>query len=277
MLVAVAGEQQGHLIVEAARTGFDMHDRQDTRQLTGRASFRGAGQIVDHDQLVAACDNRRKLSERQAVSAVQDDDVDGAPRRREGRNHRRHRHEDGQQVAHERVRDKQVQITGSHSVGEQIAQLLILAGSGRQSVRADSAHARDGLRDERGHLGLVELAPLARQVLEGGGVHSAERGLGGEHSAQQRGPPGKVELGVDRVVLDPTIGEVLGELVEAVGSQTLAHLQARGHLAGGGGVAGPAFDEGRQALQVGAHKVRFLGCEHGGDGVEVVTHGIRQG
>ena len=62
-----------------------------------------------------------------------------------------------------------------------------------------------------------------------------------------------------------------------MGSQTLAHLQARGHLAGGGGVAGPAFDEGRQALQVGAHKVRFLGCEHGGDGVEVVTHGIRQG
>ena len=57
--------------------------------------------------------------------------------------------------------------------------------------------------------------------------------------------------------------------------QALAHLKARGHLAGGGRVAGPAFDEGRQALQVGAHQVRLLGREHGGDGVEVIAHGIR--
>ena len=166
VLVAVAGEQQGHLIVEAARTGLDTHDRQDARQLTGRAALRGAGQIVDDDQLVAARDDRRQLGERQAVSAVQDDDVDGTPRRREGRNHRGHRHEDGQQVAHQRIRRQQVQVGGSHSVGEQVAQLLVLAGSGRQGVRTDSTHARDGLWDERGHLGLVELAPLARQVLE---------------------------------------------------------------------------------------------------------------
>ena len=70
VLVAVAGEQQGHLIVEAARTGLDTHDRQDARQLTGRATFRGTGQIVDDDQLVAACDDRCQLGERQAVSAV---------------------------------------------------------------------------------------------------------------------------------------------------------------------------------------------------------------
>ena len=277
MLVAVPGEQQGHLIVEAARTGLNTHDRQDTRQLAGRAAFRGTRQIVDHDQLVAARDDRRQLGEWQAVSAVQDDDIDGAPRRREGRNHRGHRHEDGQQVAHERERREQVQVGGSRSVGEQVTQLLVLAGAGRQGVGADSAHARDGLRDERGNLGLVELAPLARQLLEGGGVHPTERGLGGEHGTQQRGPPREVELGVDSGVLDLAIGEILGELVEAVGGQALAHLQARGHLAGGGGVTGPAFDEGRQALQVRAHQVRFLGHEHGGDGVEVVTHGVRQG
>ena len=180
-------------------------------------------------------------------------------------------------MAHQRVRRQQVQVGGCHSVGEQVAQLLVLAGSGRQGVRADSTHARNGLRDERGHLSLVKLASLARQVLKGGRVHPAERGLGGEHGAQQRGPPGEVELGVDRSVLNLTIGEVLGKLIEAAGGQALAHLQARGHLAGGGGVAGPAFDEGRQALQVGAHQVRFLGREHGGDGVEVVTYGVRQG
>ena len=180
-------------------------------------------------------------------------------------------------MAHERVRREQVQVGGSRAVGEQVSQLLVLARAGRQGVRADSTHSRDGLRDERGNLGLVELAPLARQRLEGGGVHPTERGLGGEHGTQQRGPPREVELGVDSGVLDLAIGEILGELVEAVGGQALAHLQARGHLAGGGGVTGPAFDEGRQALQVRAHQVRFLGHEHGGDGVEVVTHGVRQG
>ena len=277
VLVAVAGEQQGHLIVEATRTGLDAQDRQDTRQLAGRATLRGAGQIVDHDQLVAARDDRHQLGEREAVGAVQDDDVDGTPGRRECRDQRGNRHEDGQQVAHERVRREQVQVTGSGSVGEQVAQLLVLAGSGRQGVRANTAHARDGLRDERGHLGLVKLVPLTRQVLEGGGVHPAERGLGGEHGPQQRRPPREVELGVDRGVLNLAIGEVLGELVEAVSGQALAHLQARGHLAGGGGVAGPAFDEGRQALQVRTHQVRLLGREHGGDGVEVIAHGVRQG
>ena len=179
-------------------------------------------------------------------------------------------------MAHERVRREQVQVTGSRPIAEQLAQLLVLAGPGRQGVRADSAHARDGLRDERGHLGLVKLAALTRQVLKGGGVHSAERRLGGEHGAQQRRPPREVELGVDRGVLNLAIGEVLGELVEAVSGQALAHLQARGHLAGGGGVAGPAFDEGRQALQVRAHQVRLFGREHGGDGVEVIAHGVRQ-
>ena len=87
MLVAVAGEQQGHLIVEAARTGLDAHDRQDARELAGRAALRGAGQIVDDDQLVAARNDGSQLGERQAVSTVQDDDVDGTPRRREHRNH----------------------------------------------------------------------------------------------------------------------------------------------------------------------------------------------
>ena len=226
---------------------------------------------------MAARDDRHQLGEREAVGAVQDDDIDGAPRRRECRDHRGNRHEDGQQVAHERVRREQVQVTGSGSVGEQVAQLLVLAGSGRQGVRAYTAHTRDGLRDERGHLGLVELAALTRQVLKGGGVHPTERGLGGEHGPQQRRPPREVELGVDRGVLNLAIGEVLGELVEAVSGQALAHLQARGHLAGGGGVAGPAFDEGRQALQVRTHQVRFLGREHGGDGVEVIAHGVRQG
>ena len=62
-----------------------------------------------------------------------------------------------------------------------------------------------------------------------------------------------------------------------MGGQALAHLKARGHLAGGGGVAGPTFDEGRQALQVGTHQVRLLGHEHGGDGIKVVTHGVRKG
>ena len=180
-------------------------------------------------------------------------------------------------MAHERVRREQVQVTGSRPVGEQLAQLLVLAGPGRQGVRADSAHARDGLRDERGHLCLVKLAALTRQVLEGGGVNPAEGGLGGEHGAQQRRPPREVELGIDRGILNLAIGEVLGELVEAVSGQALAHLQACGHLAGGGGVAGPAFDEGRQALQVRAHQVRLFGREHGGDGVEVITHGVRQG
>ena len=277
VLVAVAGEQQGDLIVEAARTGLDAHNRQDARQLAGRAAFRGAGQIVDHDQLVATRDNGCQLGERQAVSAVQDNDVHGTSRRRKGRNHRRHRHEDGQQVAHERVRREQVQVGGSRSVDEQVVQLLVLAGSGRQGVRADSAHARDDLRDERSHLSLIKLAALTHQVLEGGRVHPAERGLGGEHGAQQRGPPRKIELGVDRGVFNLAIGEVQGELVETVSGQALAHLKARGHLASGGRVAGPAFDEGRQALQVGAHQVRLLGREHGGDGVKVITHGVRQG
>ena len=178
-------------------------------------------------------------------------------------------------MAHERVRREQVQVGGSRPVGEQVAKFLVLAGSGRQGVRADSTHARDGLRDERGHLCLVKLAALTRQILEGGGVHPAERGLGGEHGAQQRRPPREVELVVDRGVFDLTIGKVLSELVEAVSGQALAHLKARGHLAGSGRVAGPAFDEGRQSLQVGAHQVRLLGREHGSDGVKVVAHGVR--
>ena len=63
----------------------------------------------------------------------------------------------------------------------------------------------------------LKLAALTRQVLEGGGVNPAEGGLGGEHGAQQRRPPREVELVVDRGIFDLAIGEVLGELVEAVG------------------------------------------------------------
>ena len=95
VLVAVAGQQQGDLIVEAARSGFDVQDRQDAGEFAGRAALRGCRQIVDDDQLVAAGDNRHKLGQGQAVRTVEDDEVDGASRGRQGGNHRGNRHQHG--------------------------------------------------------------------------------------------------------------------------------------------------------------------------------------
>ena len=91
MLVAVAGQQQGDLVVEASRSGLDVQDREDAGEFAGRAPFRGCRQIVDDDQLVAAGDNRRELGQRQAVCAVEDDEVDGASRGSQGGNHRGNR------------------------------------------------------------------------------------------------------------------------------------------------------------------------------------------
>ena len=95
VLVAVAGQQQGDLVVEAARAGLDVQDRQDARKVAGRATLRGRRQIVDDDQLVAAGDNRRKLGQGQPVRTVEDDEVDGASRGSQGGNHRGNRHQHG--------------------------------------------------------------------------------------------------------------------------------------------------------------------------------------
>ena len=177
-------------------------------------------------------------------------------------------------MSHEGVGDQQIQVAGCFPIGEEFAQLLVLARTRREGVRADPTHAGDGLRDERGHLLFVQLPALAGQVLKRAGIDAAERGLRGEHGAQQRGPPREVELGVDRTVLDVAIREVLGQLVEASGGEAFTHRQAGRDLARRRGVACPPLDEGRQALQVGAHQVRFLRHEDGCDRVEVVAHGI---
>ena len=95
MLVAVAGQQQGDLVVEAARAGLDVQDRQDARKVAGRATLRGRRQIVDDDQLVAAGDNRRELGQGQPVRTVEDDEVDGASRGSQGGNPRGNRHQHG--------------------------------------------------------------------------------------------------------------------------------------------------------------------------------------
>ena len=73
------------------------------------------------------------------------------------------------------------------------------------------------------------------------------------------------------------VGEVLGQLVEASGGEALTHREAGRDLARRRGVACPPLDEGRQALEVGAHQVGFFGDEHGGDRVEVVAHSISEG
>ena len=180
-------------------------------------------------------------------------------------------------MTHEGVGDQQIQVAGCFPVGKELAQLLVLARTRREGVRADPSHARDGLRDERGHLLFVQFTPLAGQVLKRAGIDAAERGLCGEHGAQQRGPPREVELGVDGAVLDVPVGEVLGQLVEASGGEALTHREAGRDLARRRGVARPPLDEGREALEVGAHEVRFFGDEHGGDRVKVVAHSIGEG
>ena len=129
-------------------------------------------------------------------------------------------------MSHEGVGDQQIQVAGCFPVGEEFAQLLVLARTRREGVRADPSHARDGLRDERGDLLFVQFTPLAGQVLKRARIDAAERGLCGEHGAQQRGPPREVELGVDGTVLDVPVGEVLGQLVEASGGEALTHREA---------------------------------------------------
>ena len=180
-------------------------------------------------------------------------------------------------MSHERVGDEEIEIAGRLPVGQELTQFLVLARTRGKGVRANTPHARNGLRDQRRHLLLVQLAPLAGEILERGRIDTAQSGLRGEHGAQQRGPPREVELGVNRAVIDVAIDEVLSQLVETAGGEALAHLKARGHFAGGGGVAGPALNERGHALQVGAHQVRFLGGEHGGDRVKVITHRVGQG
>ena len=95
MLIAVAGQQQGDLVVEAARSGFDVQDREDASEFAGRATLRGRCQIVNDDQLVAAGNNRRKLGQGQSVRTVEHDDIDGASRGSQGGHHRGNRHQHG--------------------------------------------------------------------------------------------------------------------------------------------------------------------------------------
>ena len=277
VLVAVASEEQRDLIVEAARAGVDAQGRQDVGERAGGTTFGGGGEVVDDDQLVAARDDGHKFGEGQAVCAVKHDDVDGTPSGCEHGHHGGDCHEDGQEVAHERVGDEQLEVGGCAAALEEFAQFLVLPGARGEGVRADPTHAGDGLRDERRDLGFVELAAFAGEVFKGGRVDAAEGGLGGQHGAQQGGPPGQVEFGVDLGFVDTSVGEVLGKGVEAVGCQARTHLQAGGDLAGGARVAGPAFNEGGQALHVGGDQVRFFVYEHGGDSVEVVAHGVGQG
>ena len=106
MLVAVASEQQRDLVVEAARAGLDAQGRQDGGQGACRAVLGGDREVVDDDQLVAARDDGGQLRQGQPVGAVQYDHVEGAAGGRQHRHHRGDRHEDGQQVAYERVGDK---------------------------------------------------------------------------------------------------------------------------------------------------------------------------
>ena len=95
VLIAVAGQQQGDLVVEAARSGFDVQDREDASEFAGRATLRGRCQIVNDDQLVAAGNNRRKLGQGQSVRTVEHDDIDGASRGSQGGHHRGNRHQHG--------------------------------------------------------------------------------------------------------------------------------------------------------------------------------------
>ena len=96
---------------------------------------------------MTARDDRREFSQGQPIRTVEDDDVDGASRGRQGGDHRGNRHEDGQQVSHERVGDEEIEIAGSLPVGQDSSQLLVLARTRSKGVRANTPHARDGLRD----------------------------------------------------------------------------------------------------------------------------------
>ena len=80
VLVAVACQQQGDLVVEAP-AGRARRAGPAGRSRVSRVAppSEAAAQVVDDDQLVAARDDRRQLSQRQAVGAVEDDHVDRAP------------------------------------------------------------------------------------------------------------------------------------------------------------------------------------------------------
>ena len=118
MLVAVACQEQGDLVVEAPGAGFDAQGGQDVRECARRAVLGGGREVVDDDQLVAARDDGRQLRQRQAVGAVEDDHIDRAPGGRQHGHHRGDRHEDGQQVAHERVGDQELQVGRGTAVEE---------------------------------------------------------------------------------------------------------------------------------------------------------------